>query len=103
MGSRLNSEAAATDLPPPDGEESGVLTIELFFDLVFVFTITQLTSLLVAETSWTGLARVVLIFGNVWWIYDGYAWLTTVVPPQAIGEKLAHQQCSLVPARVTGA
>ena len=31
------------------GEEIRVSTIELFFDLVFVFTITQLTSLLVAE------------------------------------------------------
>jgi hypothetical protein len=45
-----------------------VSTIELFFDLVFVFTITQLTSVLVAEPTGAGLARVALIFGNVWWI-----------------------------------
>ncbi|MDR0342929.1 MAG: low temperature requirement protein A [Nocardiopsaceae bacterium] len=83
-GFHLNSEAQAADRPPPGRGEAGVLTIELFFDLVFVFTITQLTSLLVAETSWTGLARVVLIFGNVWWMYDGYAWLTNAVPPVAV-------------------
>jgi low temperature requirement protein LtrA len=64
-----------------DGDR--VSSIELFFDLVFVFTITQLTSLLVAEPTWTGLARVVLLFGNIWWMYGGYAWLTNAVPPRA--------------------
>jgi low temperature requirement protein LtrA len=58
-----------------------VSTIELFFDLVFVFTITQLTSLLVADPTGVGLARVALIFGNIWWMYGGYAWLTNAVPP----------------------
>jgi len=59
-----------------------VSTIELFFDLVFVFTITQLTSLLVDEPTGIGIARVALIFGNVWWMYGGYAWLTNAVPPR---------------------
>jgi len=48
---------------------------------VFVFTITQLTSVLVAEPNGVGVARVALIFGNVWWMYGGYAWLTNAVPP----------------------
>ena len=63
-------------------EDLRVSTIELFFDLVFVFTITQLTSLLVAEPTGVGVARVALIFGNVWWMYGGYAWLTNAVPPR---------------------
>ena len=63
-------------------EDVGVSTIELFFDLVFVFTITQLTSLLVAEPTGVSVARVALIFGNVWWMYGGYAWLTNAVPPR---------------------
>jgi low temperature requirement protein LtrA len=58
-----------------------VSSLELFFDLVFVFTITQLTSLLVAEPTGVGVARAALIFGNVWWMYGGYAWLTNAVPP----------------------
>ena len=65
-----------------------VSSIELFFDLVFVFTITQLTSLLVAEPTGAGLARVALIFGNVWWMYGGYAWLTNAVPPRAPSTRL---------------
>jgi low temperature requirement protein LtrA len=64
-------------------EEVRVSTIELFFDLVFVFAITQLTSLLAGDPTVAGLGRVVLIFGNLWWIYGGYAWLTNAVPPRA--------------------
>jgi low temperature requirement protein LtrA len=68
--------------PPADGQDDiRVSTIELFFDLVFVFTITQLTSLLIAEPTWRGVAQVVLIFGNLWWMYGGYVWLTNAVPP----------------------
>ena len=63
--------------------ELRVSTIELFFDLVFVFAITQLTSLLASQPTVAGLGRVVLIFGNLWWIYGGYAWLTNAVPPRA--------------------
>jgi low temperature requirement protein LtrA len=62
--------------------EVRVSTIELFFDLVFVFAITQLTILLAGEPTVAGLGRVVLVFGNLWWIYGGYAWLTNAVPPR---------------------
>jgi low temperature requirement protein LtrA len=60
----------------------------LFFDLVFVFTITQLTSLLAHDPSGTGLVQTMLIFGNVWWMYGGYAWLTNAVPPRDLGVRL---------------
>ena len=66
-----------------DSEDIGVSSVELFFDLVFVFAITQLTGLLAAEPNALGLARVVVILGNLWWMYGGYAWLTNVVPPRA--------------------
>jgi low temperature requirement protein LtrA len=62
--------------------EVRVSTIELFFDLVFVFAITQLTSLLASEPTVAGLGRVALVFGNLWWIYGGYTWLTNAVPPR---------------------
>ncbi len=63
-------------------EDVSVSTIELFFDLVFVFTITQLTSVIHAEPNIVGVLRALLIFGNVWWMYGGYAWLTNAVPPR---------------------
>jgi low temperature requirement protein LtrA len=65
-----------------------VSTLELFFDLVFVFTITQLTSGLVETPTWRTLARTVLTLGIVWWMYDGYAWLTNAVAPTSAGRRL---------------
>jgi low temperature requirement protein LtrA len=56
-----------------------VSTLELFFDLVFVFTITQLTAVLAHHPTWEGLAQVVLMLGVIWWMYGGYAWLTNTV------------------------
>jgi low temperature requirement protein LtrA len=66
-----------------------VTTLELFFDLVFVFTITQLTSVLVLHPSWRGLAQVALMLGVIWWMYDGYAWLTNSVRPDRTDRRLA--------------
>jgi low temperature requirement protein LtrA len=71
-----------------DSAEPRVSSLELFFDLVFVFTITQLTSLLAREPTVTGLLQMLLIFGNVWWMYGGYAWLTNAVPPRELGVRL---------------
>ncbi|MBA2381249.1 MAG: low temperature requirement protein A [Chloroflexi bacterium] len=63
------------------GDEPRVSTLELFFDLVFVFTITQLTALLEHGLSTETVAQVVLVFVVVFWMYGGYAWLTNAVPP----------------------
>ena len=68
--------------------EPRVSTLELFFDLVFVFTITQLTSFLLRDPTIAGLVQMVLLFGNVWWMYGGYAWLTNAVPPRGLVVRL---------------
>jgi low temperature requirement protein LtrA len=60
-----------------------VTTLELFFDLVFVFTITQLTAVLAAGFDPVAVVRVVLMFGVIWWMYAGYAWLTNAVAPSS--------------------
>jgi low temperature requirement protein LtrA len=56
-----------------------VSTLELFFDLVFVFTITQLTGLLVEGLDAKAVLRVVVMLLLIWWMYDGYAWLTNAI------------------------
>ncbi|BCY06415.1 low temperature requirement protein A [Actinoplanes sp. L3-i22] len=58
-----------------------VSTLELFFDLVFVFTVTQLADSLAHHLTPSGLLDVVLILIVVWWMYSGYAWLTNAVAP----------------------
>ena len=56
-----------------------VSTLELFFDLVFVFTITQLTALLVHRPDATGVFQALVLLALIWWMYAGYAWLTNAV------------------------
>jgi low temperature requirement protein LtrA len=77
-------EHAAT----PEERTVRVSTLELFFDLVFVFTLTQLTGLLADDPSWSGLAKVVLLLSIIWWIYDGYVWLTNTVALDFLGHRL---------------
>jgi low temperature requirement protein LtrA len=76
--------------PAPGTEEPPlrVTTLELFFDLVFAFTLTQLAALLASGFTATDVARVLLIFGLLWWMYEGYAWLTNARPPVHTAERV---------------
>jgi len=64
----------------PVEEEARVTPIELFFDLVFVFSLTQVTALM-ADGSITahGILRGLLVLALLWWSWVGYAWLANVV------------------------
>jgi low temperature requirement protein LtrA len=70
------------------GQAERVSTLELFFDLVFVFTITQLTAVLSGDPTWRGLLRVVLMLGVIYWMYGGYVWLTNAVAPDRAARRL---------------
>jgi len=59
-----------------------VTPVETFFDVVFAFTLTQLTRTLEADLTPAGVDRVLLVFGALWWMYGGYAWLTNNLPPR---------------------
>jgi low temperature requirement protein LtrA len=59
--------------------EARVSTLELFFDLVFVFAITQITAEVSHDSTAVGLARGVLLFAVLWWAWGAYAWLTNTV------------------------
>ncbi len=64
-----------------EGEER-VSPLELFFDLVFVFAITQVTGLVSRNPSWTGVAQGLIVLALLWWPWTGYAWLTGTVDPE---------------------
>ena len=63
------------------GTTDRVSTLELFFDLVFVFTITQVARLVSGAHGADGLGSAALILTIAWWMYGGYAWLTNAVVP----------------------
>jgi low temperature requirement protein LtrA len=53
-----------------------VTTLELFFDLVFVFMITQITERVLAAQQALDYYAAFLVLAITWWMYGGYAWLT---------------------------
>jgi low temperature requirement protein LtrA len=68
-------------IPRVDGEDR-VTNLELFFDLVFVFAITQVTGLMAHEPTWTGLGQGMLVLSALWFAWASYAWLTNTVNPE---------------------
>ncbi len=61
--------------------EHPVTPLELFFDLVFVFGFTQVTTVLSDNPTWSGLGHGLLILATLWWAWAAYAWLTNTVDP----------------------
>ena len=64
------------------GVEERVTPLELFFDLIFVFAITQVTGLIYGDPTWAGLIKGLLVIGVVWWAWTAYAWLTNTIDPE---------------------
>jgi low temperature requirement protein LtrA len=56
-----------------------VTTLELFFDLVFVFALTQITALMAHDLSWHGVIQGVLLIGLLWWSWIGFSWICNLV------------------------
>src|SRR3954449_8578522 len=79
------SAEAKSGVEAEPNDELRVWTRELFFDLVFVFTITQLTAVLVHHPNGEALGQVVLMLAAIWWMYGAFAWLTNAVPPDRTG------------------
>ena len=69
--------------------EQRVTQLELFFDLVFVFAITQVTGFLAEHSTWDGLLRGLFLLGALWWAWAAYAWLTNTLDPEEGAVRIA--------------
>jgi low temperature requirement protein LtrA len=69
--------------------EERVTPLELFFDLIFVFAITQVTALIYGDPTWAGLVKGMLVLSILWWAWAAYAWLTNTINPEEGGVRLA--------------
>lgn len=72
-----------------DGEHARVTYVELFFDLVFVFAITQLSHTLLAHLDLAGAFRTLLLFLAVWWVWVFTSWVTNWLDPDRTPVRLA--------------
>jgi low temperature requirement protein LtrA len=69
--------------------------VELLWDLVFVFAVTQVTSLLSRSLSWAGLGRSMLVLALMWWAWSAFVWVTN-----AYGEDAGPMRATLLLATV---
>jgi low temperature requirement protein LtrA len=81
----------------PAVQPQRVTPLELFFDLVFVFSFTEVTSLLSANPTWSGLGHAFLVLGVLWWAWASYAWFTTTVDAGlgAVSSALLVAMCAM--------
>ena len=69
--------------------EHRVTPLELFFDLVFVFAVTQVTGMITGDPTAEGLLRGLLVLAAIWWAWGAYAWLTNTIDPEEGSARLA--------------
>jgi len=71
----------------PD-QEYRASTLELFYDLVFVFAITQVSHLLLEHLTWIGALQSAIVLLVVWWAWQFTTWATNELDPDAIPIRL---------------
>jgi low temperature requirement protein LtrA len=70
------------------GEEQRTTALELFYDLVFVFAVTQVSHLLLDDLSWRGVGRAAVALLVVWWAWNYTTWVTNELDPDSIVVRL---------------
>jgi low temperature requirement protein LtrA len=70
------------------GVEQHATTLELFYDLVFVFAITQVSHLLLDHLTWTGAGQAALVLLVVWWSWNYTTWVTNELNTESIAVRL---------------
>jgi low temperature requirement protein LtrA len=71
-------------------------TLELFYDLVFVFAITQVSHLLLEHLTWAGAGQALIVLLAVWWSWNYTTWTTNELDTEAIPVRLLLLSLMLV-------
>src|SRR5829696_7639156 len=86
--SMKRASGGAGSLVRADPHEASVSPLELFFDLVFVFALTQVTGFIAEEPTFAQLGRGLVVLAIMWWAWSGYTWLTSTVDPELVVPRL---------------
>src|SRR5919108_471478 len=71
-----------------DGVSQRASTLELFYDLVFVFAITQVSHLLLEHLTWAGAGEALIVLLAVWWSWNYTTWTTNELDTETIPVRL---------------
>lgn len=88
-------------LRPRSAEGQSVSFVELFFDLVYVFAVTQLSHYLIAHLDGRGAWRTTFLLLVVWWAWIYTTWMTNWFDPRSLAVRLVligGMLCSLLMA-----
>ena len=88
MAERRSWAGARSSLRREAGGDQRASTLELFYDLVFVFAITQVSHLLLEHLDWQGAAQSAFVLLVVWWSWNYTAWATNELNPASIAVRL---------------
>ena len=88
MAERRSRAGARSSLRREAGGDQRASTLELFYDLVFVFAITQVSHLLLEHLDWQGAAQSAFVLLVVWWSWNYTAWATNELNPASIAVRL---------------
>src|ERR1700743_768905 len=81
-GMAWEEQRGALYRPLVPNQHSRVTYAELFFDLVFVFAVTQISHTLLGHFTPLGVLQTTLLFLGVWWVWVNTAWITTWLNPE---------------------
>ncbi len=65
------------------GDDRRTSAVELLWDLVFVFAVTQVSTLLARDLSWTGFGRSMLVLALMWWAWSAFVWAANAQDPDS--------------------
>ncbi|MBV9819651.1 MAG: low temperature requirement protein A [Solirubrobacterales bacterium] len=74
--------AAPEDDETPNERETG--SVELLWDLVFVFAVTQVTTLFAADPSWKRFGQSMIVLALIWWAWSAFVWATDALEPESL-------------------
>ncbi|GAB2912091.1 low temperature requirement protein A [Rhodococcus aerolatus] len=65
------------------GHQQRATALELFYDLVFVFAVTQVSHHLLVHLTWTGVLQSAIMLVAVWWSWNYTTWVTNELDPES--------------------
>ncbi len=92
---RRRLDKVALRLREQGGGEQRTTNLELFFDLVYVFAVTQLSHLLLHDLTWTGAAKTGFLLLVVWWAWINTTWMVNWFDPDWVGVRMVLMFCML--------
>lgn len=85
----------SADADPPLADRA-TSSVELLWDLVFVFAVTQVTTLLAERTGWERFGEAMLALAIVWWAWSAFVWVSNAFPADSLALRGYLLTCTLL-------